>query len=455
MSATNRIQTQTPFLNLNLAYKKAGRRRSRLNPPTPRVAETNFPLGMVLDACPDIIDYAKDGISNWRDFVATAAMVRAMLGVSPSAWEEAQTIMGERQAATVIAAILQRAEAIVSAGGYLRDLTRKAEAGEFSLGPMLMALIGRSKAREESARECRAGGGARGHAARTDREARSRPAGFRGTARYPRPARRVRPPQRFVRSPPWPRRQRGGPRLARAAPSGSARSPPRCNRRRPAGRAAVVGLAHRLGQRGTPRLAASVRQPERRPCAENSAGSSLARADRRLTIALTLWPSRGGVADRPPAVDGPELPAPRRSPPPLARLSGPRPAGRRGRARRARGSASWSARAAGRGTQAGLAAPRVAGTGSRSTRSSNLKPAIPERGSRRKPRPAAGGRGALVGEPAARAGGVAGVCVLRYDNEAGKGDHRHVGDVETEYRFTTPDQLLADFWRDVDQWRPE
>ena len=47
-----------------------------------------------------------------------------------------------------------------------------------------------------------------------------------------------------------------------------------------------------------------------------------------------------------------------------------------------------------------------------------------------------------------------GDCVLRYDNEAGKGDHRHVGDVETAYRFTTPDQLLADFWRDVDQWRP-
>jgi replication initiation protein RepC len=116
-----------------------------LDPPTPRMAETNFPLGMVLDACPDIIDYAKDRISNWRDFIATAAMVRAMLGVSPSAWEEAQTIMGERQAATVIAAILQRAEAIVSAGGYLRDLTRKAEAGEFSLGPMLMALIGSRK----------------------------------------------------------------------------------------------------------------------------------------------------------------------------------------------------------------------------------------------------------------------------------------------------------------------
>jgi hypothetical protein len=50
---------------------------------------------------------------------------------------------------------------------------------------------------------------------------------------------------------------------------------------------------------------------------------------------------------------------------------------------------------------------------------------------------------------------VAGNCVLRYDNEAGKGDHRHIGDAETPYGFTTPERLLADFWRDVDQWRPE
>ena len=47
------------------------------------------------------------------------------------------------------------------------------------------------------------------------------------------------------------------------------------------------------------------------------------------------------------------------------------------------------------------------------------------------------------------------VCVLRYDNEAGKGDHRHVGDVEVAYTFTTPATLLADFWNDVDSWRPE
>eukprot|EP01037_Dinobryon_pediforme_P010833 gene10833-10913_t len=44
---------------------------------------------------------------------------------------------------------------------------------------------------------------------------------------------------------------------------------------------------------------------------------------------------------------------------------------------------------------------------------------------------------------------VDGICVLRYDNEAGKGDHRHIGEREALYRFTTPADLLADFWHDV------
>ena len=59
--------------------------------------------------------------------------------------------MGERQAATVVAAILQRGEAISSAGGFLRDLTRKAQAGQFTLGPVLMALIGRRKREKKRA----------------------------------------------------------------------------------------------------------------------------------------------------------------------------------------------------------------------------------------------------------------------------------------------------------------
>jgi hypothetical protein len=42
-----------------------------------------------------------------------------------------------------------------------------------------------------------------------------------------------------------------------------------------------------------------------------------------------------------------------------------------------------------------------------------------------------------------------GCCIVRYDNERGKGDHRHVGENEGPYRFTTVKTLLADFRRDV------
>lgn len=43
---------------------------------------------------------------------------------------------------------------------------------------------------------------------------------------------------------------------------------------------------------------------------------------------------------------------------------------------------------------------------------------------------------------------------LRYDNEAGKGDHKHIGSEELPYRFVDMDQLLDDFWHDVETWRP-
>jgi replication initiation protein RepC len=133
-------------IDLEPAPRESRGATSELKPEMSKAPEGAFPLGMVLDACPDIVDYSRDGIANWRDFEATAAaVVCPMLGISPSAWEEAQAVMGERQAAIVVAAILQRGAAINSGGAYLRGLTRKAEAHEFSLGPMLMALIGSRK----------------------------------------------------------------------------------------------------------------------------------------------------------------------------------------------------------------------------------------------------------------------------------------------------------------------
>ncbi|MGD9769455.1 MAG: plasmid replication protein RepC, partial [Pseudolabrys sp.] len=140
-----------PLIDLEPGFRESGAARAVPQSPPSRVAEMAYPLGMILNACPDIVDYAKGGISNWRDLLATAAVVRTVLGISPSAWEEALSVMGEMQAAVVVACILQRATAIRSAGGYLRGLTRKAEAGEFSIGPILMAQINSQRREKRTA----------------------------------------------------------------------------------------------------------------------------------------------------------------------------------------------------------------------------------------------------------------------------------------------------------------
>ena len=47
------------------------------------------------------------------------------------------------------------------------------------------------------------------------------------------------------------------------------------------------------------------------------------------------------------------------------------------------------------------------------------------------------------------------VCVLRFDNEASKGDHHHVSAREVPYRFVDLPQLVDDFWSAVRRWRRE
>ncbi|MGY5804849.1 plasmid replication protein RepC [Rhizobium sp. LEGMi12c] len=102
----------------------------------------SFPLDLILRACPDITAYGPAGtINNWRDLLAASIIVKSTLDISPGAYQEACRTMGTENAATVIACILQRAPHINSAGGYLRDLTRRTEKGEFAIGPMLMSLL--------------------------------------------------------------------------------------------------------------------------------------------------------------------------------------------------------------------------------------------------------------------------------------------------------------------------
>ncbi len=46
-------------------------------------------------------------------------------------------------------------------------------------------------------------------------------------------------------------------------------------------------------------------------------------------------------------------------------------------------------------------------------------------------------------------------CVVRYDNESGKGDHRHFGDSESNYRFVDAERLIQDFQNDIRRWNHE
>jgi replication initiation protein RepC len=102
----------------------------------------SFPLALVLKAAPQISDYAPGGkITTWRDLTSSALIIRSMLGVSPTAYEQACAVMGQENTAIVMACILERGKHINSAGGYLRDLTHRAIKNEFALGPMLMALL--------------------------------------------------------------------------------------------------------------------------------------------------------------------------------------------------------------------------------------------------------------------------------------------------------------------------
>jgi replication initiation protein RepC len=113
-------------------------------PDTRRVPK--IPLHLVIAGCPSLKTFYQGDIRHWHQLFDAACHVRPAMGISVSAWEEAQRFMGPEQASIVIVAMLERFSDIRSPGGYLRALTSKAAAGEFSCGPMVMALIGRRSA---------------------------------------------------------------------------------------------------------------------------------------------------------------------------------------------------------------------------------------------------------------------------------------------------------------------
>ena len=105
-----------------------------------------IPLHLVIAGCPSLKTFYQGDIRHWHQLFDAACHVRPAMGISASAWEEAQRFMGPEQASIVVVAMLERFADIRSPGGYLRALTSKAAAGEFSCGPMIMALMSRRTA---------------------------------------------------------------------------------------------------------------------------------------------------------------------------------------------------------------------------------------------------------------------------------------------------------------------
>ncbi|PXW66118.1 replication initiation protein RepC [Loktanella sp. PT4BL] len=159
--STNEVTNEQHYQNSNKdsydfepRLEKAQGESSASDPATALVAEGStdepvsvdnnlprIPLGLVLAACSEYRTYAERPVRHWHDLVRVADVIRPMMGVSPSAWDEAKQYMGPEEASVVILAMLERFGDIRSPGGYLRSLSAKAALGEFSCGPMIMALM--------------------------------------------------------------------------------------------------------------------------------------------------------------------------------------------------------------------------------------------------------------------------------------------------------------------------
>ncbi|OCP00492.1 MULTISPECIES: plasmid replication protein RepC [unclassified Ensifer] len=127
------------LLRSQLAEDPPTQNRQRLPPPAQNPLNA---LPVVLKACPQIRDYGPCGrIDTWRDLLSAAVVVKTMLGISPDAYDDACATLGPETTATVLACLLERSEHIHSAGGYLRDLTRRARGQSFTVSAMLSARL--------------------------------------------------------------------------------------------------------------------------------------------------------------------------------------------------------------------------------------------------------------------------------------------------------------------------
>ena len=136
------IQESKPEQSIDKHGRETNWTNAAIPQPFAGSTDPSISLDAFLKLCPDFTAYSLHPIRSWQDVRKTAELVRSMLGICPNAWVRAMRAMGDRPAAMTLAAILQRGETIRSPGGYLCELTAKAEKGRFTVQTMLYALAG-------------------------------------------------------------------------------------------------------------------------------------------------------------------------------------------------------------------------------------------------------------------------------------------------------------------------
>ena len=99
----------------------------------------------VLTVSPELKPYIFTVSPGWPDIVEAANRLRQQLGISRPAWIDACQAMGRYQAATAVAVIAAKREAIRSPGGYFRGMIGRAQNGELHLSKSLWGLARRER----------------------------------------------------------------------------------------------------------------------------------------------------------------------------------------------------------------------------------------------------------------------------------------------------------------------
>lgn len=107
---------------------------------------TDMPLGLVLDACPEIKATFGQEPKTWREALAMAAQIAGYLGIGAAVWQAALSRMGQMQATVTLFLMLQRLPLIRTPAAYLRGLVKRCADGRLNLRAQVMALSRRRDA---------------------------------------------------------------------------------------------------------------------------------------------------------------------------------------------------------------------------------------------------------------------------------------------------------------------